>query len=68
MKSPINNIKRKTVDTIEEEIWLSTETISIKLDMNTGQKNINNLIESFHEFVLNYKKVNQKIRILLMIY
>ena len=29
MKSPINNIKRKTVDTIEEETWLSTETISI---------------------------------------
>ena len=55
MKSPINNINRKTVDTVEKEIGQSTETISKQLDMNTSQKNINKLMESFHEFVLEYK-------------
>ena len=54
-KSPMNNIKRKKVDTIEEEIWQWTETISKKLNMNTSQENIDKLMESFHEFVLEYK-------------
>ena len=51
----INNINRKTVDTIEDEIWQSTETISKKLGMNASKENIDKLIESFHEFVLEYK-------------
>ena len=55
MKSMINNINRKTVDTIEDEIWQSTETISKKLGMNASKENIDKLIESFHEFVLEYK-------------
>ena len=55
MKSPINNINSKTVDTIEEKIWQSTVIISKKLDMNTSQENIDKLMESFHEFMLDYK-------------
>ena len=66
-KSPMNNIKRKKVDTIEEEIWQWTETISKKLNMNTSQENINKLMESFHEFMLKYKS-NPKIRISFMMY
>ena len=31
MKTPDNNIKRKTVGTIEEEIWQSSITLSNKV-------------------------------------
>ena len=46
MKSPINNIKRKTVGTIEEEIWKSSITLSNKVSYEYNSR--------LHGFVLEY--------------
>ena len=55
MKPPMKIIKRQKVDTIEEEIWKSNETIYKKSNLNTSQEKIDKLMLSFHDFVLEYK-------------
>ena len=65
MKSPMKIIFKKKVDTMEEEIWKSIETIYIKLNLNTSQEKVDKLMLSFYEFVLEYKG-NLKIRILFI--
>ena len=62
MKSPMKIIKRQIIDTIEDEIWKSNETMYKKSNLNTSQEKKDKLMLSFHDFVLEYKE-NQKIRI-----
>ena len=56
MKSPMKIIKRQIIDTIEDEIWKSNETMYKKSNLNTSQEEKDKLMLSFHDFVLEYKE------------